>query len=309
MDTAYDAAIELAGSVCRVAVHGPAGEHYQSEHALPSNGGAALIGADAPDGSPQGQTLTAIWTALQAAENAVAGTLQSLCVLLHAPEGFVVQAPLAQTASETEVRRALVQQAALLTGARKKDALRLVHTRVAAPLPGPKNHQWHRALVVSEAARQRIQQWADALDIRSATIAHSASRTCEVDPTPGGWHLGIGCYGTHTEIALWHALNCAYVYYTPLARTAADRIYFATLLLNRLQVAQTDLVRMWTYGTGAESASDMPALAGLQPQPARLVDAADLPASAALAESDAYGHRLRWAPPLSVLHSAAPPSA
>lgn len=304
MDTAYDAAIELAGSVCRVAVRGPAGEHYQSEHALPSNGGAALIGADAPEESPQAQTLTAIWTALQAAENAVAGTLQSLCVLLHAPEGFVVQAPLVRTASEVEVHRALVQQAALLTGARQKDALRLVHTRVAAPLPGPENHQWHRALVVSEAARQRIQQWADALDIRSTTIVHSASHTCEVAPTPEDWHMGIGCYRTHTEIALWHTSNCAYVYYTPLARTAADRIYFATLLLNRLQVAQTDLVRMWTYGSGAEAAPDMPSLAGIQPRQARLVDAADLPASASFAESEPHGHRLRWAPLLSVLHSA-----
>lgn len=311
MNTAYDAVVELSGSTCRVAVGSrtPLQWYAHTEQHVAADAGAALLRlGDEPPGQA---VLDAVLHHLAATVRTADVPIATLRVLVHSPAGLAVQAPLSATASASDCRRALMQQAALLTGARQAGALRLLMTEISAPLPRGASQQWYRGAIVPQGARQWVDQWAEAIDANRSTVAYSAAHTCDAAaPRISGWHLGIGSYGAQTEYTLWYGTTCAYLYYTPLAQTAADRAYFAALLLNRLRLADAGLDAAWAYGPDASTVPNMPPIAGVQP---RLMKPPRSEAMARLhnnrsepSTSDVHsGHPLRWAPLHSTLWAAA----
>jgi len=311
MNTAYDAVVELSGSTCRIAVGArtPLQWYAHAEHRLVDDGGAALLRLGAPP--PNAAVLDAVLDHLTTVVRTADVPIATLHVLVHSPDCLVVQAPLQAEADPSACRRALMQQAALLTGARTTSALRLRMTQVAPPLPAPQKHQWSRGAVVPQLARDWTDQWAASIDADEAAIRLSAAHTCDAAaPRLTKWHLGVGCYGPHTEYALWHGTDCAYLYYTPLAQTPADRAYFAALLLNRLQLRSAGMAAAWTYGPDAQDASRMPPIAGVQPRRAQLVQSEAMarlhraPGTGGPSDTKT-GDPLRWAPLHSVLVNAA----
>ncbi|PEN08306.1 hypothetical protein CRI93_04100 [Longimonas halophila] len=304
MNTAYDAVVELWGTTCRVAVgsRAPVQWYAHTEQTLNAHASRALF-APAPLPDAQAAALTDVQAQLTATFRTATVAVDTLHVLVHPPAALTVQAPLQSTASASACRRALMQQAALLTGARRAQALQLSMTTIDAPLPAPASMQWYRGLVLPHAAHARASEWAEAINADHIAIANSAARTCDASASrQHGWHLGVGCHSSHTEYALWHSDSCAYLYYTPLASTPTDRAYFAALLLNRLRLSESGIAAVWTYGPAAQHAAMMPPIAGVQPRLAQLPHSKTMHR---LHASDASGslHPLRWAAVHSVLAS------
>ena len=308
MNTAYDAVVELWGATCRVAVgsRAPVQWYAHTEQTLSPPASRALF-AVAPLSDAQAAALTDVQAQLTATFRTAGAAVDTLHVLVHPPAALTVQAPLQSTASASACRRALMQQAALLTGARRAQALRLAMTAVDAPLPAPASMQWHRGLVLPSAVYGRVDDWGAAVNADRVAIASSAAHTCDARaPRQDSWHLGLGCHAAHTEYALWHGDTCAYLYYTPLATTPTDRAYFAALLLNRLGLSDAGIAAIWAYGATAQHAATMPPIAGIQP---RLAHPPHPKAMRRLHASDASSlHPLRWAGIHSILaHTASYP--
>lgn len=266
--------------------------YAHTEQTLRTHAGQALF-VGAPLSDAQAATLSDVQAQLTATVRTAGAAVDTLRVLVHPPAALTVQAPLQSAASASACRRALMQQAALLTGARRAQALQLEMTAVDAPLPAPASMQWHRGLILPSAVHARVDDWAAAVNANRVAIASSATRTCDAHaPRQNGWHLGLGCHASHTEYALWHGDTCAYLYYTPLASTPTDRAYFAALLLNRLGLSEAGIAAVWTYGATAQHATTMPPIAGIQPRLAQLPHPR---AMRSLHAPDASTHLLRWA--------------
>lgn len=304
MNTAYDAVVDLWGPTCRVAVgsRAPVQWYAHTEQTLAAAPGPALFAASALS-EAQAEALTAVHAQLKATLRTADVGVRTLYVVVHPPAALTVQAPLRADAARTACRRALTQQAALLSGARHAQALRLAMTRVRAPLPAPETLRWHRGLVLPDTARARVRDWADAVAATEMNFVSSTARVCDTAaPKQHDWHLGIGCYPDHTEYAVWHGAACAYLYYTPLATTPNDRAYFAALLLNRLQLTQAGLAAAWTYGPVAQHAASMPPIAGVQPRIAQLPHAEAM--HRLRTPNPSAHHVLRWAAVHSTLAHA-----
>ena len=309
MDTAYDAVVELWGTSCRVAVGARSSVQWyaHTEQSTPVAAGRALF-APNPLRDAHASVLSDVQAQLAATLRTAAVRVHTLRVLVYPPAALVVQAPLRKEASSAACRRALTQQAALLTGARHAQSLQLACTRIQAPLPASEGHQWHRGLVVPQATRARAEDWAAAISATETTIAYGAA--CASDAATANrttWHMGLGCHPKHTVYTLWHGAECAYLYYSPLATTPADRAYFAALLLNRLRLSDAGVAAVWTYGPAAQHAARMPPIAGVQPQlaqPPRAHAMQQLHASSAPDGATAV-HPLRWMALHSAMHRVA----
>ena len=269
MPTGYDAVIDVSDTTCRIAVgaYPPVTWHTHRDITLDRPGMQALFETP-PRSAPHQQTLNVIQRHLKEAVARVGAKprVDHLHVALPPAYGLTVQAPLPATMNPSQTRHALRQEAALLTGTETETDTHITVHSVPTPLPGRTSHQWYRAVRLPSHVQARLQQWADVLEadltvhVRPAVVldAHASTET--------GWHLGIGCYGDNTEYALWHATNCAYVYYTPHAPTPPDRAYFATSLLNRLHVSANDLHAVWTYGESVQAALAIPPIGTASPR-------------------------------------------
>ena len=276
--------------------------YAHAEHDLAADAGAALLRPESGDSDPA--VLDTVSDHILATVRDADVPVDTLRVLVHSPSCLAVQAPLTADASTSSCRQALMQQAALLTGARHASALRLFMDEVAAPLPAPDSHQWYRGVVVPQVARDWADRWARAIGAGTATVRAGATHVCDAAaPRLKGWHLGIGSYGPHTEYALWHSTNCAYLYYTPLAQTPTDRAYFAALLLNRLKLTHTGIRAAWVYGPDAQDAPSMPPIAGVQPRLAQFPEAGKM--TRLHQHTSTSAHPLRWGPVHGMLWHAA----
>lgn len=309
MNTAYDAVVELWGATCRIAVGTRAPVQWYAhteQQSLPADPGRVLFASD-PLSDAHASVLTDVEAQLSATLRTADVDVHTLWVLVYPPAALTVQAPLRAEASDADHRRALVQQAALLTGPRHAQSIRLACTRIQAPLPAPEPLRWYRGLVVPYTTRTRVEDWSEAVSASEVVVTHGA--ICARDAATlnrTAWHLGLGCHPEHTIYALWHGAQCAYVYYTPLATTPEDRAYFAALLLNRLRLSDAGLEAVWTYGTVAEHASRMPPIAGIQPRLAQPPQAQAMRSlgSNRASEEVSEMHPLRWMALHSTLHQA-----
>lgn len=274
---------------------------------------ALLAPDDAPEDAPDDALLQRVIERLQAAFDA--SSAERLLLVVHPADAFAFVAPVPARAAPAARRRALVQQASLLTGIRTPGAMRLTTEPLQAPArretpphPGgtsgddaagdPEATAYTQVLVVPRAVDDRLGRMVQALPFpahRWALTTHGAGRLAlvlEQDYASATlalrpYSLAVGFYPTHTEYGLCHDGRWRYTHHAE-AHAPDDRVYFALALLKRLGAPVHLVGRLFAYGPdlGAAALAPFGDVFSVAPEP--LDPAAALPAEGATRATPAY---------------------
>jgi len=210
------------------------------------------------DAAPVPDALDRIETAVQEAFDGVG--VSSLRLVLHPLDVYSFFAPVPAGLSTQERERHITPQAALVTGARSPDALRLTLRPVRTVEEGGEGIEWVHVLAVPRDVDERMEAFLGMLpghhtarmisSEASARLLGYAETESSLD-TERSFQLIIGAYSSHTE----YALTCDWEWYhahaTQEARTAANRAYYAVGGLNRVRVPPSAVDRVFLYGPDA----------------------------------------------------------
>ncbi len=212
-------------------------------------------------------------------EEAEASTVK---VAIHPLDGFSFFTPLPTKLSVQKRKQELVQQAALVTGARSARSFHLA-SRTVRTVPGSDGESlmWVHVLAIPEEVDRRVAAWVEETPVRShawMVSAEAASRLIgRIERTRPSheealhpYSLAIGEYPGHTEYALSQNREWYHAHYTLAADTPEDRAYYAVAFLNRIDVPVDAIGRLFIYGPSV----DLDAYASLEsvfgPQPEHL---------------------------------------
>jgi hypothetical protein len=266
-----------------------------------------------PDAAPDDALLQRVIERLQDAFDA--SSAERLHLVVHPPDAFAFVAPTPADAAPEARRRALVQQASLLTGIRTPGGMHLTTEPLHAPPRRDATHPdaatddaaegdaeattaYTQVLVVPRAVDDRLGRMVQALPFpahRWALTTHGAGRlalvlerdyasaTLALRP----YSLAVGFYPTHTEYGLCHDGQWRYTHHAD-AHAPGDRVYFALALLKRLGAPVHLVGRLFAYGPdlGAAALAPFGDVFSVAPEP--LDPAAALPADGAARATPAY---------------------
>ncbi|MFB6274515.1 MAG: hypothetical protein ABEL51_16650 [Salinibacter sp.] len=188
--------------------------------------------------------------------------LTSLRIVLHPLDVYSFFIPVPADLSAQERKRHATPQAALVTGARSPDTLRLTLRPVRTVEQGGEAIEWVHVLAVPRDVDERMEALLGVLPVQhtarlvsseaAARLLGHAETGAPVE-TENPFRLGIGAYPSHTEYALTYDRSWYHAHATQDARTAADRAYYAVGVLNRVQVPPSAISSLFVYGPDANS--------------------------------------------------------
>lgn len=185
------------------------------------------------------------------------------CVVFHPLDVYSFFTPISGGLSERDRMHHVIQHAALLTGARSPDSLRITPQSVrTSDREEGDSIDWVHVLAVPRAVKERVETLVNALPVQEhdqMVTSEAAARLTgisekqaasapERDPARP-YSLAVGHYPTHTEYALTRDRVWHHAHATEEARTPANRAYYAVGFLNRIGVSQQEVGRLFVYGT------------------------------------------------------------
>jgi hypothetical protein len=209
----------------------------------------------------------------EALADAFAGTeTKRWRIAVHPPDGYSFFVPLQPDLSDQNRRRRLLQQAALLTGARTAKAfkLRTQPVRVEYVEQEPEGTQesvdWYHVTALPSAAQDHLLHIIDGLprgEYLWAPSTQGGARVVAATERTGvteqlalrPYTLAVGRYPGHTEYVLCHDSRWHYSHYAE-TDVPDDQVYFAVSLLNRLGIPQQAVGRLFAYGQRGDDRAD-----------------------------------------------------
>jgi len=191
-------------------------------------------------------------------------------VVVHPPDAYSFFTPISSDVPVRDRRRQLVQQAALVTGVRSADELRMSSdtVRTAQDSDG-EPYMWVHVLAVAEPVGARFDEMMATLPISNYSwivSSEGAARvTSRLERTGGSaqealrpYTLAVGSYPTHTEYSLSRDRQWYHAHYAEEAHSPENRAYFAVGFLNRVDVPLDAVGRLFVYGIDVDAADYAP---------------------------------------------------
>lgn len=187
-------------------------------------------------------------------------------VVVHPLDAYSFFTPISAELSERDRMRQVIQQAALLTGIRSPDSLRITPRSVRTVDPGTGGAiEWIHVLAVPKAVRERMEALVSGLSVQEhvqMVSTEAAARlmgytegqeTGQVEaPSVPSYRLAVGQYPSHTEYTLTHDQTWYHAHATREAGRPENQIYYAVGVLNRLGIPLEDIDRLFVYGADAD---------------------------------------------------------
>lgn len=177
--------------------------------------------------------------------------------VLHPLDVFSFFTPVSPDLSERERMRRVVQQAAVVSGCRSADALRITPRRIRLEtVPEGDEIEWIHVLALPKPVQERLESLVSPLSVADSIRVVSLEAVAELIPENGGggpastasYSLGIGTYSTHTEYLLTHRGDWHHGHATAEVRPE-NHTYYAVGFLNRIGVSVKDIERLYVYGS------------------------------------------------------------
>lgn len=188
-------------------------------------------------------------------------TAQEIYLVVHPLDAFSFFTPMAPGLSERDRMRQVAQQAALLSGRRSPDALRVTPHHVRnATVAGDEVVQWMHVLALPKSVQQNVEQMLSGLEVPDrirmvsteatalvmAAVASSGQVPANTEAAP--YSLAIGQYSGHTDFTLTCEGDWFHGHSTADTRSE-NRAYYAAGFLNRVGVAPESVRPVFTYGS------------------------------------------------------------
>ncbi|MFB6098155.1 MAG: hypothetical protein ABEK84_03395 [Salinibacter sp.] len=174
-------------------------------------------------------------------------------------DAFSFFTPVASGLSERERRHYATHQAALVTGTRSPEALRLSLRAVRTVEREGETIEWIHVLAVPQAVAERMETVLAALPGENETWlvsteasarlmgrAETAASEDAEESTP--YSLAIGGYPSHTEYVLTREGTLYHAHTAQEARTPENRAFYGAGFLNRVGVPPSAIGRLFIYG-------------------------------------------------------------
>lgn len=201
----------------------------------------------------------------EAVEQELADTrAEEIRFVLHPLDVFSFFTPVSPDLSERERMRRVVQQAAVLSGCRSADALRITPRRIRdATVPQGDEIEWIHVLALPKPVQERLESLISPLSVAESIRVVSLEAVAELIPETGtgvpastaSYSLGVGTYSTHTEYLLTHRGGWHHGHATADVRPK-NRTYYAVGFLNRIGVSVKDVGRLFVYGSKVDQEVD-----------------------------------------------------
>lgn len=200
-------------------------------------------------------------------------------MVIHPLAGFSFFTLVSAELSVQDRKQALVQQAALVTGARSARTLHLA-LRTVRTVPDHEGGSlvWIHVLVLPDEVESRVAKVVDESPVRghswmvsSEAAAHLMGGIEGTRPSHEEalqpYSLAIGEYPTHTEYALSRNREWHHAHFTQAADRPEDRAYYAVAFLNRIDVPAKSIGRLFLYGSEVDLDAYAPLESIFGPQP------------------------------------------
>lgn len=201
-------------------------------------------------------------------------------VAIHPLEGFSFFTPLPTKLSVQKRKQELLQQAALVTGARSARSFHLASRTVrTVPDSDGESLMWIHVLAIPEEVDRRVAAWVEGTPVRSHSWMVSAEAAARLvgriertrpshEEALHPYSLAIGEYPDHTEYALSRNREWYHAHYTLAADNPDDRAYYAVAFLNRIDVDVGAIGRLFLYGPSVDlnAYASLESLFGPQPE-------------------------------------------
>ncbi len=189
---------------------------------------------------------------------------RDLRIALHPVQGYSFFTPISSEVPVRDRKRQLLQQAALVTGARSKNSLHMTSETVRTTQDSDgEPFMWVHVLALPKVVDERIGAMVDQLPMGDYTwmlSSQAASRVTRRVERAGGsaqealrpYTLAVGQYSTHTEYSLSRNREWYHAHYAEDVYSAENRAYFAVGFLNRVDVPLDGVGRLFAYGTDVD---------------------------------------------------------
>lgn len=210
-------------------------------------------------------------------------TAQEIYLVVHPLDAFSFFTPITSGLSERGRMRQVVQQAALLSGTRSPDALRITPHHVRnTTAAGDDVAQWIHVFALPKSVEENVEQMLSGLQVPDrirmvsteaaalvmAAVASSGRAPANAERAP--YSLAIGQYAGHTDYSLTRDGDWFHGHSTADTRSE-NRAYYAAGFLNRVGVAPESVRPVFAYGSEPDVSGEGPLvdLFGVSPEPLR----------------------------------------
>jgi hypothetical protein len=185
---------------------------------------------------------------------------RELRIGVHPADAYSFFTPISSDVPVRDRKRQLLQQAALVTGARSARELHLSSQTVRTTQDSEgEPFMWVHVLAVSTAVEQQMTELVQTLPVKKHSWIVSTEATVRVtsraERTGGSaqealrpYTLAVGEYPSHTEYALSRNREWYHAHYAEEAESPENRAYFAVGFLNRVGVPLDAVGRLYVYG-------------------------------------------------------------
>ncbi len=185
---------------------------------------------------------------------------RELRVVVHPLDSYSFFTPISSDVPVRDRKRQLLQQAALVTGARSSDELHLDSQTVRTTQDSEGDpFMWVHVLAVSDAVEERMSELVSTLPVTKHTwivSSEAAARAMSRVERTGGsaqealrpYTLAVGQYPAHTEYSLSRNREWYHAHFAEEAHSPENRAYFAVGFMNRVDVPLDAVGRLFLYG-------------------------------------------------------------
>lgn len=211
-------------------------------------------------------------TALDRVEAAIEEELgeteaSEVCLVVSPLAAFSFFTPISSGLSERDRMRRVVQQAALVTGIRSPDSLRITPRVVrTVEVEGEEPVDWIHVLAEPKTVNERMEALAasvpaqECVQMVSSEAAARLVGHVEAEKGPssepsnarGPFSLAVGQYSSHTEYTLTHNHTWYHAHASQDVQRPENRAYFAVSFLNRIDVSPRDVGCLYLYGNDVD---------------------------------------------------------
>jgi len=195
---------------------------------------------------------------------------RGLRVVVHPLDSYSFFTPVSSDVPVRDRKRQLVQQAALVTGARSAQELHMDLQTVRTTQDSEGDPlMWVHVLALSDAVEERMNELISTLPVTKHTwivSSEAAARvTSRVERTGGSaqealrpYTLAVGQYPTHTEYSLSRNREWYHAHFAEEAHSPENRAYFAVGFMNRVDVPLDAVGRLFLYGVDVSAGDYAP---------------------------------------------------
>ena len=195
---------------------------------------------------------------------------RELRVVVHPLDSYSFFTPISSDVPVRDRKRQLVQQAALVTGARSSRELHMDSQTVRTMQDSDGDpFMWVHVLAVSDAVEEHMSELVSTLPVTKhnwIVSSEAAARVMSRAERTGGsaqealrpYTLAVGQYPTHTEYVLSRNREWYHAHFAEEAHSPENRTYFAVGFMNRVDVPLDAVGRLFVYGLDVSVADYAP---------------------------------------------------